>query len=559
MRSDAIKAFGSGWFSDVAFAADGRLWLIAAFDIPDGAEMRVLSWAPWFADERVEATAGLIEGYGYSRIASLDEQVWFGWHDGVRGYYQAAGGQPVTLEPCQGSSPLCFGAGAIAWQGAQTGGWPVSLRRLVGGPTASHVRNGVGTGLSRIIADTQVVTVDEDRFALIGATIPCFSGDLAVGEAPDGGIAWRLGSDTAAERGVLMPGQFTGTPRCATAGDLVAICASGAPGGIRVFWGTRAELLGSRVVPPKDPPVDDLKFPFPDGYDPRRRLEAVRSKFRTPIMVEGQYDDRPQLLIGCCEAVGYGAGLLRKNSGTHATLPDGTNVSQDWMEFPNKTALDFITDGENTAGVGWGEAKPSQGERVDVSQWFTGGGPVDPPIDPPTEAPAALTTAMDAIIAAFVKRDPGAATGTDAQKRTLTTQIAKQLAFSVNRKIGTKRAAPDRDLSKNAIAFQSSPLVGYVLFTDLGQVIPGAKLQSMAGQVFEAVTPEDILHIGNDDPPIDPPDGDLAAAVKALGAQLTALSVRLGAAEATVAAHTTDLQAVRAAATALEARVKALE
>lgn len=150
------------------------------------------------------------------------------------------------------------------------------------------------------------------------------------------------------------------------------------------------------VVPPKEPTVPT--FPFPAGYDPLPRLKAVRATFPTPLGSQ-----HARFLIAACAAVGYGAGLLKKDGGTHITLPNGVNVSQDWMVFQNGSGCDFLSDGEGAAGVGWGDAQANPGTWVDVSG-LVDVPPVDPPIDPP-KPPDTTSEAIKAIMAILVAQD----------------------------------------------------------------------------------------------------------------------------------------------------------
>lgn len=317
-----------------------------------------------------------------------------------------------------------------------------------------------------------------------------------------------------------------------------------------ILWYTRAALralpvVGAPVViPPKEPTVP--AFPFPPGFDPVPALQSFRSTLRTPIQVPGVYDDRPALLIGSCKIVGHGAGLLKKDGGTHTTLPDGTNVSQDWMEFDNGAALDFIADGEDTARIQWSAAKESQGPRVDVTKFFDQV-PVDPvdPGKPDTTAPAQLTGLSDSIVAQMDVKFPGASKGYDDSRRAHVTRIAEQLAFSVDPKFGVKRAAADRPSSRNAIGYNVTPLVGYILYTDPGgDRIPAPKVASMAGQVFEAVVPQDHLGLGKPgDPggpggpggPTDPPD------LTALRAEISQLRGQVAGNTSTIASLATRI------------------
>lgn len=313
------------------------------------------------------------------------------------------------------------------------------------------------------------------------------------------------------------------------------------------------------VIPPK-PPIEPPQEPVLENNPLpafiANLLPAWIAAYPVPQIQEGEGDDvfterMRNWMLPLHEQIeflapGQGYGRKRGDPGRpwgKDTIPHVTKLGSDWDGH-------VIVEGEGWdifTGTSAGHPSFNPNVRsVDLArQYFEtvapvnhlgldpgqpgGGGGHTPPTT--TTAPAALPASWDVIVAACVKANPGAATGTDAQKRELMRFIAKQLAFSEDSNVGTKRAAPDRDLSKNAIGYNATPLVGYVLFTDAGQVIPGAKVQSMAGQVFEAVTPEDLLHLGADKPPVDPPS-DLAAALKridALEKRVTGVSTATGA------------------------------
>jgi hypothetical protein len=305
MRPTAFASLGSGWFSDVALG-DGVGRLIGGFDVPTGIEVRIIGWTGVDVSQTtVLQTAQMIEGTGYSRIYFWQGAFWATYHDGrVAHLWKLPTGDHRVLEPCQNNNPVCFGFGCVAWQGAAAESWPVSRMSLTTGEVVSNVRMGVGTGLSRVLEDGRVVTVDEDRFALPGATQPCFAGDLAVGEGADSGARWRLGSKT----GVLWPGCETFTPKCAIAPDPVAITTCGGRDGIRLFCGSRAELLS---LISEDPMITDAQMEtlkserakYPATVTP----EQIGAILNATCWIHRNDDNRP--------------GMQRKDSGTHAVQP----------------------------------------------------------------------------------------------------------------------------------------------------------------------------------------------------------------------------------------------
>ena len=301
MRASATAFLGPGWFSDVAVVG-GTGYLIGGFDVPGRASvgLRIVAWT---GDDLSRFTpvfsASLIEGYGYARLYAAAGTLWAAWHDGRVGHLRdVLGGTETVLDPCEGSSPIAFGGGAVAWQGLGMTGYPVTLQPL--DSTRRHqMRLGAPTGLSRIDATWNIHTIDEDRLSLPGATQPAYAGDLAVGEREGGGVLWRLGTET----GVLWTG-FAGTPRCAVEGELVAITAGGGDG-IRLFCGSRAELLETRSQPvdPKPKPKPDPEpkpkpkpEPEPPMQLPARAQQIVQALYERHLpLANGDDDQRREL------------------------------------------------------------------------------------------------------------------------------------------------------------------------------------------------------------------------------------------------------------------------
>jgi hypothetical protein len=180
------------------------------------------------------------------------------------------------------------------------------------GAVVDHVRQGVGTGLSRVLADGTVRTIDEDRFALPGATQPCFAGDLAVGEGNPDGALWRLSE----KEGVAWPGEETFVPKCAMLGDRVALTTSGGRGGIRLFCGSREELA---LLQRDDPPDPDPEKPMITEAQ-MATLKAERARYPDTVTPEQigaiinatcwKHRDDPNV-----------PGMQRKDSGTHSIQP----------------------------------------------------------------------------------------------------------------------------------------------------------------------------------------------------------------------------------------------
>lgn len=301
------------------------------------------------------------------------------------------------------------------------------------------------------------------------------------------------------------------------------------------------------VDPPKEPPVSFESHPLPDFI--AALLPRWIAKYPLPEIREGEGDDQfTERMRGWMAplheqieflAPGKGYGRKRGDPGRPLgkdTIPRVTRLGSDWDGHK-------IEEGEGWdlfQGTSTGHPRYAGGVgSVDLAgQWFEhvpavdhmGDGPVDPPVDPPVgaDAPGVFPALGYAIVGKLQAKFPGAVTGTAQQRRDFMFALAQQCAFSISPKIGVKRAAPDRDRSKNALGFQGDPLVGWVLFTEAGALIPAAKLEPMTGQVFEAVTPVDVLGLGAVTPPVvtppvvkppvvtPPSDGTLAARLSEL-------------------------------------------
>ena len=176
----------------------------------------------------------------------LDGVTWVAYHDGIQQWLRNLT-TSAELAVDGLSNPTAFGAGCFAY----TSPWApyaVYRRDLRTGAT-DQPRLGAPTGLSRIADDGTVWTIDEDRLALAGATVPSFAGPLAVGEGPSGGAVWRHARGA---RGVLWSSLDGFTPKCAADGDTLAITTAGS-GSVRLFCGTLDQLIAASPIPPPAP------------------------------------------------------------------------------------------------------------------------------------------------------------------------------------------------------------------------------------------------------------------------------------------------------------------
>jgi hypothetical protein len=119
---------------------------------------------------------------------------------------------------------------------------------------------------------------------------------------------------------------------------------------------------------------------------------AVRSHYPTPLGAQ-----HPAFLIAVAKATG--AKLLRKDAGSHVTLPNGVNVSQDVLMFGDQ-GVDILSDAEGAAVASWQEKGQILGEYVDVSALGS-----EPPPTPPPPSPLDLTDILRRLDA-LEKRQP---------------------------------------------------------------------------------------------------------------------------------------------------------
>jgi hypothetical protein len=178
----------------------------------------------------------------------LDGLTWLAFHDGERQRLRILETGRDVLAIAGLSNQSAFGAGCFAYTEPVQ---PYRVHRInLRTDARDQPRLGAPTGLSRILEDGRVVTIDEDRHALPGATIPSFAGPLAVGEGPSGGAVWSFRPPTSDLQpstfsGTLWPGLNSFTPKCADDGSTLAITAAGS-GSVRLFCGTLAMLMRER-------------------------------------------------------------------------------------------------------------------------------------------------------------------------------------------------------------------------------------------------------------------------------------------------------------------------
>lgn len=383
MRETAFGSFGGGWFASCALGyGEGRL-IARVGDPRQPGTVQIWGWQGTDASTATPLHSfDVPEGSpSFPWVEFWSGTFYAAYHDGTQAHLlNLKTGQESFISPCDNNSPFCFGNGYFAWQGAGADGWPVSRMELATANVVSRVRQGQGTGLSRVDEQGRVVTIDEDRFSLPGATIPSFDQDLAVGEGQQGGVLWRIGAAT----GLVWPGTESFTPHCDVDAGTVAICTAGGKDGIRLFCGTRAELL--TLVAPVDtggptpvepgggtptPPTQET--PKMDGITDAQfeTLKAERAKYRAFDQKAFDAGDKSSALTEremgdilnrtCWAHRTEGLGMQVKGSG--AILADEQVV---WHGLRGRNAEGKFFGQDVLAGASIGKAEPYRAEAVEI-------------------------------------------------------------------------------------------------------------------------------------------------------------------------------------------------
>jgi hypothetical protein len=268
-------------------------------------------------------------------------------------------GPEQTLGPCIGNDPVCLSAdGWVAWQHPTThtveGFW------LGDGERKTLGSRIVGTGLARCGGGVPVF-VDDVRASVPGMLDPVVSGACTVGKGLAGGIAVRLGGGAS---GVLLPGEFTETPRCAEAGDgTFAAIFWRAPGGVFLAIFRAEDLVAPAPTPPPPPPA-----PTPQPPPQPPRPEPTPMTLPDPALIKALLDIERAKYVGNvnAEQIGTimnavclqvpGLGMHRKTVDENvARLPDGTMVYRGTLRYRTETGAWFWGDFLRAATIGIAE------------------------------------------------------------------------------------------------------------------------------------------------------------------------------------------------------------
>lgn len=221
----------------------------------------------------------------------LDGLTWLAFHDGSRQHLRnMATGDEQSYYGL--SNPSAFGGGYFAYTDPRQ---PYKVYRVnLRTGDVDQPRLGAPTGLSRILDDGMVRTIDEDR-VLEGphTSNPRYAGALAVCEYDDDatrmGCGWRVGST----RGLLWPGLLAFTPYPAADGDTQAIATAGS-GSVRLFCGSLAELIAASAPPIQKEPGPIVNVPPPNPIpvpEPSRMPEPVSPFSWSSLQIVGESPD----------------------------------------------------------------------------------------------------------------------------------------------------------------------------------------------------------------------------------------------------------------------------
>jgi hypothetical protein len=230
-------------------------------------------------------------------------------------------------------------------------------------------------------------------------------GDITIGQGGDGGAI----AVTPQGRFVLEPG-YTVFIRYNRVGDRLAVTIVKLLEGKTVLlWLDAGDVAtfpreAPAPVPVPKPvpvpvPVPEPK-PMPSQHaDQTAAIAAIRAKYPTPLAAT-----HPAFLIEVAKALGVL--LFKKDGGSHVTLPNGVNVSQDIIVYPDREGFDILGDGEGAAIPSWSPKGQMVGDLVDVSGLTpsNGGGSTPVPAGSPGAALDATIAALKADIAALVAK-----------------------------------------------------------------------------------------------------------------------------------------------------------
>lgn len=207
------RTFGVGTFPDVCWWQG--LWRVVAHT---GDTLAIYGiWPDGQTGWRVEQPLGSSQGLAFPRLWSDEDVLWLAWRECVgdeRAMLSHFVGEwsRETLTPAVGNHPVAFGFGFVAWQDKATG----RIVRRCGTPIDTDAGPVCAVGLSRILPDGTVRTMDDDNHVQPGMTRPAWAGQYIVGEHHDSENRGLLLLNTETQAGLLWGrDRITKTPRVA--------------------------------------------------------------------------------------------------------------------------------------------------------------------------------------------------------------------------------------------------------------------------------------------------------------------------------------------------------
>jgi len=290
MKIVAQKDMGAGTFPDVVFF-NNKVWMAMMID----RKLKLYSFNKNLTGQQEIDIPFSGFGQAFPRLMEWRGVLWLAFRDGDNSsnvpesikLWRGDTGAIEDLGGGMGNDPVALGNGYVAWQKLQADGktWKV-VRRAVEGENVSVIRNGVATGLSRILPNGRIVTIDEDRLSVPWGmnawhTASPLVVTTDVTPTDDNGVAGRF-SDNPRTEFNLWAGQRAHTPHAASDGEGTYAVVTWNPNArIAVITGPRPSTPKEEVmeVPVCDPwPTDadeisecifyELYNPSPRYYEP---------------------------------------------------------------------------------------------------------------------------------------------------------------------------------------------------------------------------------------------------------------------------------------------------
>jgi hypothetical protein len=217
---------GVGTFPDPVFY-NGRIYVA----VQQGSKLTLYNWDKNLTGQQSQQITFSGVGQAFPRLTVSNGVLWLAFRNGdnssgsvkesIKLWKSDTGAiSDLGFVTNSGNDPVAVGNGYIAWQNKVSGTIKVFRRALTGG-TVTEVRNGLPTGISRILADGSIIMIDTDRNAVAWGVNAWFAGALTVAADvtpnDDNGVVGRFNNASSTEFNI-WPNQMTKTPHAATDG-----------------------------------------------------------------------------------------------------------------------------------------------------------------------------------------------------------------------------------------------------------------------------------------------------------------------------------------------------